>query len=81
MEESQIIVYGADWCPDCKRSREFLDQNNTSYKYISIESTPSAADEVTRLNNGLRRIPTIIFPDKTVLVEPTNQQLADKLSL
>ena len=81
MEESQIIVYGADWCPDCKRSREYLDQNNIGYKYINIESTPSAADEVTRLNNGLRRIPTIIFPDKTVLVEPTNQQLADKLSL
>lgn len=81
MEESQIIVYGADWCPDCKRSREFLDKNAISYKYINIESTPSASDEVARINNGLKRIPTIVFPDKTVLVEPTNQQLAEKLSL
>lgn len=77
----QIQFYGASWCPDCKRSRAFLDQHNVPYNYIDIETTEGAADKVAEINGGMRKIPTIIFNDQTVLVEPTNKQLAEKLAI
>lgn len=76
-----IVVYGASWCPDCKRSRSFFDSHNISYDYIDIESTAGAAEKVEQINNGMRRIPTIVFPDNSVLVEPSNKQLAEKLAI
>jgi thioredoxin reductase (NADPH) len=36
---------------------------------------------VESINRGKRIIPTIIFPDGDILVEPTNAQLAEKLGL
>jgi mycoredoxin len=73
--------YGADWCADCKRSREFLDTNGITYNYIDIDKVPSAADEVSEINNGFKSIPTLVFSNGEVLVEPSNSQLADMLSL
>lgn len=80
MESNNITLYGASWCPDCKRARDLLDRNQISYQYIDIENTPGAADKVTEINNGLRRIPTILFPDNSILVEPSNKELLDKIS-
>lgn len=37
--------------------------------------------EVERLNHGRRSVPTIVFPDGSILVEPSDTQLADKLGL
>ena len=73
--------YGASWCPDCHRSRKFLDENKVVYGPIDIDKVQGAADEVAKINNGYKSIPTIVFSDGTVLVEPSNQELALKLSL
>lgn len=75
-----IIIYGAPWCPDCRRSKTYFDQNNISYNWIDIDEVAGAADKVAELNDGLKSIPTIIFPDDSILVEPSNKQLADKLA-
>lgn len=76
-----ITMYGASWCPDCKRSKDFLDSRQIKYDYIDIDTVSGAADKVAEINNGLKRIPTIVFSDGSVLVEPTNKELAEKLSL
>lgn len=36
---------------------------------------------VEQINHGKRIIPTILFPDGSILVEPSNAQLAEKLNL
>ena len=74
-------VYGAMWCGDCKRSRAFLDSRQIGYDYVDIDTVPGAADEVSKINDGYKSIPTIIFSDGNVLVEPSNSQLAEKLGL
>lgn len=76
-----ITIYGANWCPDCKRSKDYMDSHKIQYDYIDIETTPEAVSKVEQINNGLRRIPTIVFDDGSVLVEPSNKELADKLNL
>ena len=77
----QIIIYGADWCGDCIRAERFLDRFGISYEKINVEQDQNAKDFVIKTNNGKQIIPTIIFPDNSMLVEPSNKQLADKLNI
>lgn len=76
-----IRMYGANWCGDCRRAKTFFGEQRIHYEYIDLEQTPDAIREVERINNGMRSIPTIIFPDGSILVEPSNAELADKLGL
>ncbi len=81
MENVNIQVYGADWCFDCRRTRRFLTQNNISYKWVNIESDKEAEQFVLKVNKGMRSIPTVIFGDGSILVEPSNSELANKLGI
>lgn len=77
----QIVVYGTTWCPDCKRAKRFLAEQRVPYVNIDIEQDAEALALVERVNRGLRSILTIVFPDGSTLVEPSNAQLAEKLNL
>lgn len=77
----QVKVYGAPWCPDCRRSKQFLGEMRIAYEWIDIDQDPTGADIVREKNNGKQTIPTIIFGDGSFLVEPSNDELARKLGL
>ena len=81
MDASTIRVYGAHWCPDCRRSKQFLGEHQIPYRWIDIEEDPQAEQYVIEKNQGKRIIPTIVFDDGDFLVEPSNAQLAAKLGL
>lgn len=81
MTESKITVYGAYWCPDCRRAKKFLGEQFVPYKWVDIEQDKEAEAFVLQKNNGKRIIPTILFEDGSFLVEPTNAELAKKLGL
>ena len=76
-----MILYGADWCPDCVRSKSFLNDNQINYQFIDTELNAWAIPIITKLNNGKRRIPTILINDDTVLVEPSNEELRQALKV
>jgi len=76
-----ITIYGAYWCPDCRRSKQFLGEHQIPYHWVDIEQDPAAEQQVLKINNGKRIIPTIAFGDGAVLVEPSNAELAEKLGL
>lgn len=76
-----IIVYSTVWCPDCKRAKQFFNDQRIPYINIDIEKDPKAMAYVEQVNNGMRSIPTILFPDGGILVEPSNAELAQKLDL
>ena len=81
MSEPQITVYGAYWCPDCRRSKQFLGEHQIPYNWVDIEQDPAGEQVVIAKNEGKRIIPTIVFADGTALVEPSNAALAAKLGL
>ena len=81
MSEPQITVYGAYWCPDCRRSKQFLGEHQIPYNWVDIEQDPAGEQLVIAKNEGKRIIPTIVFADGTALVEPSNAALAAKLGL
>lgn len=81
LKPSEIMVYSTVWCPDCKRAKQFFGEQRVAYANIDIEQDKKAMSFVEKINNGMRIIPTIIFPDGEILVEPSNAQLAAKLGL
>ncbi|MEW6059421.1 MAG: FAD-dependent oxidoreductase [Actinomycetota bacterium] len=81
MEGAGIKVYGADWCPDCRRAKRFLADQRVPFEWHDIEQEPAGAAVVRERNDGNNVIPTIVFPDGSHLSEPTNEELADKLGL
>ncbi len=81
MDEAQIKLYGTNWCSDCKRSKKFLGEQRIQYEYINIEEDSEGQAFVQKVQNGGLTIPTIVFPDGSLLIEPTNAELAAKLGL
>ncbi|MGQ0668910.1 MAG: FAD-dependent oxidoreductase [Actinomycetota bacterium] len=78
---ADITVYGAPWCPDCRRSKQFLGEQRIPYDWIDIQQDQGAEAFVREKNDGKQIIPTIVFPDGSFLVEPSNAELAQKLGL
>ncbi|MBU6496410.1 MAG: FAD-dependent oxidoreductase [Acidobacteria bacterium] len=76
-----LTVYGATWCPDCRRAKQFLTDQRIPYTWVDLETNPDAIAEVERRNDGKRIIPTIVFEDGSHVAEPSNDELADKLGL
>ena len=81
MQTPEITLYGAHWCPDCRRSKMFLGEHQIPYNWVDIEQDSEAEQFVIEKNGGKRIIPTILFGDGTLLVEPSNAELAAKLGL
>ncbi len=77
----EIIMYGTAWCGDCVRSKRLLDRYGVVYRWIDIDQDLEAQARVIEINAGLRSVPTIVFPDGSVLVEPSDPELAAKLGL
>lgn len=78
-EHDLIVMYSTTWCGACHRAKRIFDAVGVPYAEINIEEDPDAADIVMQINDGMRSVPTILFPDGAILVEPTNAQLAAKL--
>ena len=77
-----ITMYGALWCPDCRRSKQFLAEHRIPYRWVDIEQEPEAQEIVRQLNAGRRIIPTIVFGDGgPTLAEPSNAELAARLGI
>lgn len=75
---SQIVMYTTDYCSDCLRVKQFFEVNSIPHLRIGLEGNVEATDFVMQVNNGYRSVPTIIFPDGTVLVEPSWEELKIK---
>src|SRR5215471_11488717 len=81
MSHTNMKLYGTNWCSDCKRSKKFLGEQRVHYDFIDIEEDPEGQAFVQKVQNGGMTIPTIVFEDGSLLIEPTNAELAAKLGL
>ena len=37
MLQPDLTVYGAPWCPDCKRAKQFLGEQRVRYNWVDID--------------------------------------------
>ncbi len=80
MTVEKIRMYGTKWCPDCARAKQVFSKHNIQFVWIDIEQDPAASAYVEKVNRGYKSVPTIVFPDGSVLVEPSNSELEQKLA-
>ena len=79
VDATNITMYGADWCGDCRRSKRLLEDLDVQITHIDVEADESAAAKVIEINGGAKSIPVIVFPDGTHLTEPSDNDLKAKL--
>jgi len=80
MESSVIKMYGTTWCGDCKRARRVFEETKIDYQFIDIDKDKAAEEFVRTTNHGNRSVPTIVFPDGEILVEPSSLSLLEKFA-
>jgi mycoredoxin len=76
----RILMYTTSWCGDCRRAKRVFGDLGIPYTEVNIDDEPQAAEQVKQLNKGMRSVPTIVFADGTILVEPSTMTLQAKLS-
>ena len=75
-----LLVYGADWCEDTRRSLRHLRRLGVAHEYINIDEDAEALGRAKDLNGGRRRTPTIdLGVGGSALVEPDNDTLTGAL--
>lgn len=60
--QTQITVYGTDWCGDTRQSLRQLDRLGVPYEYVNIDEDADGEKVVLAFNKGRRRVPTIELP-------------------
>jgi len=77
---TQIVMYATQYCPDCVRAKKFFEANHIPYLQVRLEGNTEATEFVMKVNHGYRSVPTIIFPDGSVMVEPNWEELKAKFA-
>ena len=77
---TEILLYGADWCPDCRRAKTYLKENNIDFTFVDVDLDKEATAKVEAINNGKRIIPTLIIREKSY-TNPNNVELASVLGI
>ena len=72
-------MYATRWCGDCRLARRVLDRHGIDYQMVDITEDTSARRYVEEINGGYRSVPTIVFPSRKVIVEPTELELESSL--
>lgn len=75
MDTAQITMYGTSWCGDCHRAKATFRRLGVTPTSIDVDADDAAKRLAVELS-GSQRIPVITFPDGTVLVEPSDPELA-----
>ncbi len=79
-DAGRVQLFGADWCPDCRRAKNFLRDNDINFEFIDVDSNDWATQKVEKINHGKRIIPTILI-DNVPYSNPDNAKLTDLLSI
>jgi thioredoxin reductase (NADPH) len=78
---SNPTVYGAPWCPHCKRVKRFFAAHRVAYDNVDIDEHPEAIKRLKELQGGGQIIPTVVYGDGTYEVNPNDEALAGRIGL
>src|SRR5205085_2900592 len=79
--QSGLRVYGAPWCPHCKRVKRFLAAHRVAYENVDVDERPESIGTLKELQDGGQIIPTVIYADGSHEVNPSDEALARRLGL
>jgi glutaredoxin len=77
-----LVLYTTAWCGDCRRAKQFLNERGIAFSEVNVDEDPEAEDLVLRVNDGLRKVPTIRVEGRFFACSPFNPYLlAEELKI
>jgi thioredoxin reductase (NADPH) len=76
-----IRVAGALWSPQSHEVKDFLARHQIAYQWLDVDVDEQARALVDEHNDGSSKLPVVLFPDGTVLLEPDMIQMANKVGM
>ncbi len=79
-ESERLIVYGHHYCGLALMLADALAEHHIKHEWRDVrDGDPWFRDELRQLARGYLSVPTVIFPDGTVLVEPMPKDVLERL--
>jgi mycoredoxin len=75
----QLTMYTTQWCGFCRNLKNQLARVGIEMAEVDIERDPAAADFVMSVNGGNQTVPTVVFPDGSVMTNPSANQVRARL--
>ncbi len=75
-----LTMYTTQWCAFCRRLKSQLARDGITMTEVDIERDPAAAEYVMSVNGGNQTVPTVVFPDGAVLVNPSAVQVKKRMA-
>ncbi len=79
-DKLEVVVYGADWCPDCLRVKNILEKHKIDYRYHDVDKDKKMEKEMLALTDNHYTIPTLKI-DGQIMQDPDNSVLLSALKL
>jgi thioredoxin reductase (NADPH) len=76
-----VILMGSRHCADTLRLREFMSRNGHPYTYVDLDTDKMSQNLLDRFEVKVEEVPVVICDGRTVLRNPSTQELADCLGL
>ena len=76
----ELIMYTTPWCGFCRNLKNQLAREGIEVAEVDIERDPEACEFVMSVNGGNQTVPTVLFPDGTVMVNPSAAQVRKHLA-
>ena len=77
---TDLIVYGHKYCAGALYLEGYLNRNGIAFEWCDIaEGNPHFKDELRLLARGYLSVPTVVFPDGEVPVEPNLKEVLARL--
>ncbi len=61
--EPELVMYCTQWCPDCRRAREWLDRHDIPYREVDVSRDDDARERAAGHNEGRLHTPTFELGD------------------
>lgn len=78
-QPQRVTFFGADWCTDCRRVLAWLTKQNVPFTSIDTNVDESARATAALIAGERDKIPVLVAPHGTVLVRPSDLELAAAL--
>lgn len=78
---SRLTIVGYRFSPQSHQTRDFLARNCVAFEWLDVERDEEARRLLNENGGVTSRLPLVRFPDGTVLSQPSDAQVAEKIAL
>lgn len=75
MQDDILTVYTTFTCGQCWATKSWLKRQGVPFREVHIETDGAARAFIRKVADGHLSVPTLVFPDGRVLIEPSRDQL------